>query len=229
MAFCPPRREGKPFSRMKTARFKSVVERAGEPKIHLVWSEPTRDPVLKTAAAECRLMTLHQELHGAKKDYGEVGLHPERNAQYLLFPRSLRKFSGRRVVGIDYGRVHDAALTTAKPLKQILTSKRPTRRDPEPKHETKPARPPRVRPEAEISAGHRLLRSDSIHPAHVGHSTRRSADAPPAPESPAMELPQTEKPRTVAEWRSEVTHAVAELKRRKTAAARRRLEQLLRT
>ena len=47
-------------------------------------------------------MTLHQELRGAKKDFGVVGFHEEDNAQYLLFPKSLKRFDDRRVIGINY-------------------------------------------------------------------------------------------------------------------------------
>lgn len=47
-------------------------------------------------------MTIHQHPRGPKKDFGVVGLERNRDAQYFVFPRSLRSFVGARIVAIDY-------------------------------------------------------------------------------------------------------------------------------
>lgn len=87
---------------MKTARFSDVVAKSGRPEVHLTWTAPASDPVLQHAAREHRVMTVHQHLRGSKKDFATVGLEPAPEAQYLVFPKSLRTFNGRRVVGIRY-------------------------------------------------------------------------------------------------------------------------------
>lgn len=90
---------------MKTVRFGSVITRAGKPEHHLTWSDPARDPMLLKAEKQLRLLTVHQQRRGAKKDFGVVGLEPSRDAQYFIFPRTLRSFRGARVVAIDYAAV----------------------------------------------------------------------------------------------------------------------------
>lgn len=87
---------------MKTARFTDVVAAAGPPQVHSLWIAPGRDPALKRAVRDCRVMTIHQMLRGTKKDYGTVGLHADQSSQVLVFPKSLKKFSEARIVGIDY-------------------------------------------------------------------------------------------------------------------------------
>jgi hypothetical protein len=87
---------------MKTARFTEVVAAAGAPQVHPLWLQPDKDPALKRAVRDCRVMTIHQALRGTKKDYGSVGLHLEGSTQVLVFPKPLRRFSGRHIVGIDY-------------------------------------------------------------------------------------------------------------------------------
>jgi hypothetical protein len=87
---------------MPTTRFKELIAHCGRPEIHLSWSVPTKDRVLQRAVMDNRLLTVHQQGRGAKKDFATVGLHPGKFVQYLVFPRSLRAFADRKVVGIDY-------------------------------------------------------------------------------------------------------------------------------
>ena len=47
-------------------------------------------------------MTVQQTAVGTKTDRGEVGFHPGTSRQFFVFPRSLRTFAGRTVVGIKY-------------------------------------------------------------------------------------------------------------------------------
>ena len=52
------------------------------------------------AAKEERVVTIKQDPTSKQKDFGIVGFLPEKFATYLLFPRSLREYSGQRVIGI---------------------------------------------------------------------------------------------------------------------------------
>jgi hypothetical protein len=113
---------------MKTARFSDVVAKSGRPEVHLTWTAPASDPVLQHAAREHRVMTVHQHLRGAKKDFATVGLEPAPEAQYLVFPKSLRTFDGSRVVGIRYDLLADAVSVGAEgrpPKRPKRSAKKP--------------------------------------------------------------------------------------------------------
>ena len=77
---------------MKTARFTDLVKKAGAPNPYLLWVSPKKDNIFQRAVKEQRVLTIHQENVGTKKDYGMVGFHQEPNAQYLVFPKSLKAF-----------------------------------------------------------------------------------------------------------------------------------------
>jgi hypothetical protein len=87
---------------MKTARFATVVEKCGTPEIYLALMAPEKDRALQTAVKAQRVMTVSQESVGTKADRGEVGFKPGRSRQFLIFPKSLRAFAGRTVVGVKY-------------------------------------------------------------------------------------------------------------------------------
>ncbi len=87
---------------MKTARFSNVVEKCGEPEAYLLLMDPVKDRTFQAALKAQRVMTVFQEALGTKTDRGEIGFQPGRNRQFLLFPKSLRPFAGRAVVGIKY-------------------------------------------------------------------------------------------------------------------------------
>lgn len=87
---------------MKTARFTEVVKAGGAPEPHLLWVPAEKDKTFQRAIKEHRIMTIHQEPRGTKKDYGTVGFHEEPSAQWLMFPKSLRRFEDRRIIGINY-------------------------------------------------------------------------------------------------------------------------------
>ncbi len=64
--------------------------------------EPAKDRTLQAAVRAHRVMTVAQETVGTKTDRGKIGFHPGRSRQFLVFPKSLRAFAGRDVVGIKY-------------------------------------------------------------------------------------------------------------------------------
>jgi len=99
-----------------TIRFQALVARSGRPDVYTPWSDPLRDKVFQKARKENRVLTVHQNLHGAK-DYGEVGFREGRGLQFLIFPKSLRWAEGKRVVGIRYDQIAEAKFPAA-PLAQ---------------------------------------------------------------------------------------------------------------
>ncbi len=100
---------------VKTARFSEVVARSGTPEIHLTWTAPASDRVLQAALKQSRVLTVHQQVRGAKKDFGMVGLETGPDVQFLVFPKSLRSFAGRRVVGINYELLSNGLSLGTKP------------------------------------------------------------------------------------------------------------------
>ncbi len=58
-------------------------------------------------------MTLHRTIKGTKKDYATVGLYVGAHAQFLIFPKSLKPFADRRIVGIDYDLIAGEQLSFA--------------------------------------------------------------------------------------------------------------------
>lgn len=87
---------------LKTVRFSELVEKGGRPEVHLSWTAPARDSALQSAVKQNRVVTLHQQFRGTQKDFGVVGLELGKDVQFLIFPKSLKSFAGRRVVGIKY-------------------------------------------------------------------------------------------------------------------------------
>jgi cytosine deaminase len=94
--------------KVKTARFADVVKSAGAPEVLAVWTDPRKDNDFQRALRAHRIMTVHQTVVGAKKDFAEVGFIPGPNVSYLQFPRSLEEFAGRRIVGVNYGLLAEA-------------------------------------------------------------------------------------------------------------------------
>jgi len=88
--------------KVKTARFAEVVQKCGTPAVLTLWQDPKSDKALQRALREQRMMTLHQAITGAKKDFGEVGFMSGTGRSHLVFPRSLKSYEGRRIVGIKY-------------------------------------------------------------------------------------------------------------------------------
>src|SRR3954469_5428657 len=120
---------------MKTAKFAEIVKKCGEPSIYLAWVDPGRDKTLKRALAEHRVMTLHQVLHGGKKDFGSGGLLKDRRAQLLVFPKSLRKFADRKVIAIDYALIARDQLISGGGLPKKQENRPPIAKRPAERHE----------------------------------------------------------------------------------------------
>ena len=88
----------------KTARFKDLVAKCGTPEAYTPWVDPKRDPHFQSAWRENRVLTIQQNTD--TRDFGVVGFRKQDNVSYLLFPKPLTEFEGRKIVGIAYDAVH---------------------------------------------------------------------------------------------------------------------------
>ncbi|MEI9895372.1 MAG: hypothetical protein WDN28_16160 [Chthoniobacter sp.] len=114
---------------MKTARFSQVVAKCGQPEVHVAWIAPARDRVLQAAVKTNRVMTVLQENVGTKADHGIVGFEAGQNRQFLIFPKSLRSFAGRGIVGIQYDLLdsREVSQKDQAPPARLSKSQRPRR------------------------------------------------------------------------------------------------------
>lgn len=113
---------------MKTVRFKQIVNACGPPRVYLSWIKPAKDQELLKLQKNNRVMTVHQVLRGAGKDFGTVGIFKgERSVQLLVFPKSLRRFEDRRVIGIDYALLAPEPNAPAEKKPPALPSPKPAR------------------------------------------------------------------------------------------------------
>jgi hypothetical protein len=192
---------------MKTVRFTAVVAQAGAPQVHALWLAPGKDPALKRAVRECRVMTIHQMLRGAKKDYGTVGLQTDSSTQVLVFPKSLRQFGEARIVGIDYGLI--------------------IRPDPKDPVTVESLKPPAAKPVPNKKPPY--ARKSGVEPAlRAGSARAERGLRPPAPKAkPVAKPPPKPKPLSRDELLAEIRRAVRELKAGQAVAAYERLSALV--
>ena len=84
----------------KTARFAQVVEECGKPQVYTLWQKPSTDRHLQAELKKNRVMTIVKTESGT--DFGMAGFKEIKGAAYLVFPKSLKQFVNKRVVGIDW-------------------------------------------------------------------------------------------------------------------------------
>lgn len=94
-------------TKSKVVRFSDLVNQLGNPHTTTLWRAPEKDPAFLKAVKENRVLTVHQENRSQKSDVGSVGFHREKTAAYLIFPKSLEKFSEAKIVGIKYELIHE--------------------------------------------------------------------------------------------------------------------------
>ena len=87
--------------KVKTARFTQVIERCGKPQVYTLWQKPSIDRHLQSQLKNNRVMTILKSQNGT--DFGIVGLNENKDARYLIFPKSLKRFAEKRIIGIDWG------------------------------------------------------------------------------------------------------------------------------
>jgi hypothetical protein len=84
----------------KTARLSHVIEKCGKPQVYTLWQKPSTDRHLQAQLKNNRVMTILKTESGT--DFGIAGFKERKGATYLVFPKSLKQFTDRRVIGIDW-------------------------------------------------------------------------------------------------------------------------------
>jgi hypothetical protein len=90
--------------KVKTARFAEVVDTCGHPEVHTLWQKPGEDRHLQSQIKNNRVMTIQKGQSGV--EFGVVGFKEHKGASYLVFPKSLKPFENKRIVGIKWELVH---------------------------------------------------------------------------------------------------------------------------
>jgi hypothetical protein len=91
--------------KIKTARFSQIIEKCGKPDVYTLWQKPSADRHLQAQIKKTRVMTILKSESGT--DFGLVGFKESREARYLIFPKSLKRFAQKRITGIDWVLVHE--------------------------------------------------------------------------------------------------------------------------
>jgi hypothetical protein len=86
--------------KVKTARFAVIVEKCGQPAVYTLWQKPNADRHFQSLIKNNRVMTIQQSDGGS--EFGTVGFNERKGAIYLEFPKSLKRFDEKRIVGIKW-------------------------------------------------------------------------------------------------------------------------------
>ena len=89
----------------KTARFSQVIEECGKPQVYTLWQKPSTDRHLQAQLKNNRVMTILKTESGT--DFGIAGFKETKGATYLVFPKSLKRFADKRVIGIDWALISE--------------------------------------------------------------------------------------------------------------------------
>jgi hypothetical protein len=90
---------------IKTTRFSRIVEKCGKPQVYTLWQKPSADRHLQAQIKKSRVMTILKSESGT--DFGIVGFKESREARYLIFPKSLKRFAEKRIIGMDWTLVRE--------------------------------------------------------------------------------------------------------------------------
>jgi hypothetical protein len=85
---------------VKTVRFAQVVEKAGPPEVYTLWQKPAQDRHLQSLIKNHRIMTIQKSDGGA--EFGVVDFKERKGASYLEFPKPLKRFENKRIIGIKW-------------------------------------------------------------------------------------------------------------------------------
>ena len=108
--------------KVKTGRFSEIVEKAGRPESYTLWQKPSADRHLQSAIKNNRIMTIQRTNSGT--EFGIVGFKQTKDARYLVFPKSLKRFENRRVVGINWDLVPPVGRLSAQAQRHIVCFRR---------------------------------------------------------------------------------------------------------
>ena len=91
--------------KIKTTRFCQIIEKCGKPQVYTLWQKPSIDRHLQAQIKKSRVMTILKSDSGT--DFGIVGFKESKKARYLIFPKSLKRFAEKRIIGIDWALVSE--------------------------------------------------------------------------------------------------------------------------
>jgi hypothetical protein len=91
--------------KIKTTRFSQIIEKCGKPQVYTLWQKPSTDRHLQAQIKKSRVMTILKSDSGT--DFGIVGFKESKEARYLIFPKSLKRFAEKRIIGIDWALVSE--------------------------------------------------------------------------------------------------------------------------
>ena len=91
--------------KVKTVRFSQVVEKCGGPQVYTLCQKPAADRHFQSQLKNNRVMTVQKSESGT--DFGIAGFKERKGATYLVFPKSLKRFTDKRIVGIDWALIRD--------------------------------------------------------------------------------------------------------------------------
>jgi hypothetical protein len=89
----------------KTIRFSQVAEECGQPNVYTLWEKPAADRRFQAQLKNNRVMTIQKSESGTA--FGIIGFKERKGARYLVFPKSLKQFADKRVIGIDWTLVRE--------------------------------------------------------------------------------------------------------------------------
>jgi hypothetical protein len=89
--------------KIKTARLSQIIESCGKPQVYTLWQKPSADRHLQAQIKKNRVMTILKSESGT--DLGIVSFKESREARYLIFSKSLKRFAEKRIIGIDWALV----------------------------------------------------------------------------------------------------------------------------
>jgi hypothetical protein len=95
----------------KAVRFSELIKKSGQPYAATLWSDPEKDPALKKAIKENRIVTVKQETVGSKSDFGTIGFKREKNVSYFVFPKKLPPDLHGHIIGIKYDMLDEPKAT----------------------------------------------------------------------------------------------------------------------
>lgn len=192
-----------------TVRFSRIVAACGQPHVHTLWAKPEQDPELQRACTAHRVMTVHAKRHQTAVGVAGFARPVQTGDQYLVFPKSLRRFEGKRVVGVKFDLIEQPELASV----DLHAWKRP------PSHSRK-KKPAADSPARDTSTpAPRRNDAPAAKPAPTP-SSRVSRRAPHRKTTPAPTITAGK-----AELVRAVRAAIKELKKGKTVAAYQRLER----
>ena len=89
---------------VKTTRFALIVEKCGAPAVYTLWQKPAADRKFQSLIKNHKVMTV--QTTDAGTEFGIADYCERKGARYLAFPKSLKRFADRRIVGLKWDLVN---------------------------------------------------------------------------------------------------------------------------